>query len=355
MTNIVTDYGAVADASYARAVFTISLGSPNLSSTTALWSSGDVGKNIVVGGAGASGNPLQTTILSFTDSQHIVLNTNALTALSSYTGIVSWATTNNATAFANYNAAMQGATDTLTIPAGTYLISAGNQSLFDGISNLTVNATGATLTGGIFDICPGGMHQDNTHQARTQQANAGSNSVTLITPSQTSLFTVGQWALMTGLDMQGAGFPTNQFYFDYVLVSAINAGTGVITFTNTLTHTYLTTWPFNNGGGAFAPDYGGPATIYALRSQFNATFVFNGLTIAQDLPRILSGLDMTFNSCTCVAANGMFPTLAKSVVMSGCDWSNCGVEADKMVDTWSVTNGTNIATISFQSSSFNLF
>ena len=54
----------------------------------------------------------------------------------------------------------------------------------------------------------------------------------LLTPSQTALYSVGNYALITGFDLQGSwqghgyGYPTNPHYFEYVLVSSINAALG---------------------------------------------------------------------------------------------------------------------------------
>lgn len=56
-------------------------GSPNLGSATAAFVSGDVGKTICVGGAGVSGAPLVTTILTFTDATHVVLAAAASTTV----------------------------------------------------------------------------------------------------------------------------------------------------------------------------------------------------------------------------------------------------------------------------------
>ena len=59
-------------------------GSPNLACTTSTpFTSADAGRPIIVRGAGASGADLVTTILTFTDSGHVVLNSNAGTAVSS--------------------------------------------------------------------------------------------------------------------------------------------------------------------------------------------------------------------------------------------------------------------------------
>ena len=60
---------------------TITSGSPNLSSATDLWTAGDVGKTVRVTAAGAAGGNLDTTIITFTDTKHVVLNNNAGTTV----------------------------------------------------------------------------------------------------------------------------------------------------------------------------------------------------------------------------------------------------------------------------------
>jgi len=43
--------------------------------------------------------------------------------------------------------------------------------------------------------------------------------------------------------MMGFGQPPNPFWYEYVYITNINAGTGVITFQSPLENTYLDTWP----------------------------------------------------------------------------------------------------------------
>lgn len=67
------------------ATVSISSSSPNLSSTTAIFEAGMVGQAIQVPGAGTAGGNLQAYIKTFTDSQHVVLDRNASTTLTSQT------------------------------------------------------------------------------------------------------------------------------------------------------------------------------------------------------------------------------------------------------------------------------
>jgi hypothetical protein len=90
-----------------------------------------------------------------------------------------------------------------------------------------------------------------------------SGSVTLLTPRQASLFQVGNWALIAGLDMMGYGHPSNTAFFEYVQITAINPNTGAITFAAPLRNGYKSTWPLYFAGNANQTDQGGPATLCA--------------------------------------------------------------------------------------------
>lgn len=76
------DYGVKADGITVTATVSISSGTPNLTATGATFTANDAGKIIFVEGAGTTGGWLQSTILTFTDATHVVLNNNAATTVS---------------------------------------------------------------------------------------------------------------------------------------------------------------------------------------------------------------------------------------------------------------------------------
>jgi len=76
----VDDYGAVGDGKYISTT-SITSGSATLTAGYAAFSASDVGKAIVVDGAGVGGANLETTILSFTSSTQVVLAANASTTV----------------------------------------------------------------------------------------------------------------------------------------------------------------------------------------------------------------------------------------------------------------------------------
>jgi len=335
--NIVTDYGAVADGEWATTTLNVTAGANVLTASSALWVAGDVGKSIVVPTL-AFGSSHHTTITAVGGGgTQATLAVNCPYTLTAYSAIVAWGT-NNETAFQNFKNAYQGQTVTLTIPAGGYLISSGNfGGLFDGIRNITVNATGATLCGDLWQIQASAQYEAAGHSARTASVTAGATSVTLTTPSQASRFIVGDYAMMSGFDMQNLGYPTNHALFEYLRISAINAGTGQITFSTPLVNSYLSTWPVYNATGT---DFGGPATLYAMDPRFDHTCVVNGLTVAQFNQYGVSGLSLTFNNCVFegVGQIGPHPTMAKIVTFNNCTSLGSTLEVDKLVETFTMTN-----------------
>jgi len=166
MPDIVADYGAVGDAEWTTTTLNITSGTTTLTASDPIWTSMDVGKSIVLPPP-PFGSPHWTTIAAFNSPTQITLADNATSTLTSYAAIVAWGTDSTA-AFQAFKDDHQGETVTLTIPAGTYLISSGNfLGMWDGIRNITVNATGATLCGATFTISALGQYEAPGHTART--------------------------------------------------------------------------------------------------------------------------------------------------------------------------------------------
>lgn len=357
--NIVTDYGAVGDATQVFIPITASgtaVSAPSAGS--AVWVPGDATKKISIGhagGAGGGGGIAYTGTIQTVagDGKSITVSPSITFAITAETVIIAWATTDNTTAFTTFRDAFQGASVTLTIPAGVYLITSGNVNLFSGITNLTVNGVGgATITGGTFGIGAGAdFVADTVHSARTVTANAGDTTITLVTAAQASRFTVNQWCCMTGLDLQGTGQPPNFRFFEFVLPTQINGG--VITLASPLKYTYLSSWPHYSDSPI---DLGGPATLYALDAAWDFTAVFNNLTIAYNANLNAHGRSLTFNNCT-FAGTGPFPSVNHDWTLNNCVWTNnFSMEVDKEVEVLVVNGGTigSGSSLIVQSSSVNL-
>jgi hypothetical protein len=245
----------------------------------------------------------------------------------------------------------------LTIPGGSVCML--NNSFARGIKKLLVLGYGATIkqnnaAGNGFALGGRGVFQDNRHSSRLATVAAGSAKVTLLTPRESSRFTVGGWALIAGFDLQGYGYPPNPHFFEYVQITAINAAIGEITFAAPLKNSYKSSWPLNWSGSHLEADQGGPATLYALDPTWDTEVEYRGLTIARpEAQTYANGRSITYRD---VIFTGQFcgvPT--QNLVWQAIDteMSECVMEADKLVGTM-VLDGVTIRSIVFQSSSIDL-
>lgn len=255
----------------------------------------------------------------------------------------------------------------LDIPAGIYVFGTHtfDPSFNNGVKQLLVNITStATFAGLMYHLAGLGQYQDDAHVARTASVAAGSNFVDLLTPSLVSLFTVGQYAQMTGLNLQGNGYPSNQHWNEYLLVSAIDSNPvsptyGRVTFATPLRHAYLSTWPDSGAPDSFT--LAGAAALYAINPTWDTEVTYQGdLTITSPTPMDATGRDVTFDGTsfpggafTDSGQAGFFPTQNQSARLLNCDLSTCVVEADKLVTSIKIVN-TLINVLGFQSSSIEL-
>lgn len=189
------DYGGVCNVQSVNRTATIGAGSPDLSldaGDPATFVSGDIGKTIVVQGAGASGGTLVTTILTFTNSRAVVLAANATTARSSAATYISFGTDDTA-AFNAFKAAAQGSAPIqLNLPGNCgYSPSGGGAgiAMFYGIRDLIVAGNGSATSSvvnlkgstGNFLFGALGQIQNNSNSVRTEDVTAGDSCVTLKT------------------------------------------------------------------------------------------------------------------------------------------------------------------------------
>jgi hypothetical protein len=248
----------------------------------------------------------------------------------------------------------------LTVPSSantcSFLTPGLGQSIFAGLKNFLLDANGATFSdgGGVGGYFLGGgsaagTYFDNVHSARTQTAAKGSSCVTLITAGQTSLYNVGEWVLMGGIDPMGFGDPANPMIYEWTKVAS--KGVGTVCFTNVLAHTYKSTWPLYNGGDAFHSDQGGPATLYAMQQNWDTVQEYANLRISQTIaPTQAIGRDITWRNPSFVGGNCTFPTQNMRYRVIGGDMSGCTIEIDKIIGTVLYQN-LPIRQLNFQSAS----
>jgi hypothetical protein len=137
------------------------------------------------------------------------------------------------------------------------------------IKNFTLWAYGATSDAYIGH---GPFPTSNTTVGLLQSAATNDTSVTLITAGDSSNYSVGQWICVCGLELQNGGYPPNFQFYDLRLITAINAGTGVISLNAPLSHVCLSTWPSNN-----VKD--GPCAVWPLLASWNSIATVYGLTV----------------------------------------------------------------------------
>ena len=196
--NIVTDGGAACNGdvvTVTRSV-TIAKGARVLSVSADTFTSGDVGKAIVIPGAGNSGGKLFAYIQSFTNAQSVILDRSAATGLSVASKDISYGTDDapKFMAFNKWARANQGAKQVvLTVPNGANCwfgssvwstsVSLGN-AWAAGINNLIVEGAGATINSvggagfwlGGRGVCQAGIASANGCSARIETAQAGANA-----------------------------------------------------------------------------------------------------------------------------------------------------------------------------------
>lgn len=363
--NIKIDYGAAGDGQVTTATLTISSGSKNLSSSTNLWSSGDVGKRIAIAGAGVTNdpaNPLSTllsTISTFTDAQHVVIADNAVTSLSGVSKLVEWGT-NDSAAFTNFKNDFQGQTGVqLDIPAGRYCFAGTGIGVGFGfgITGLTVIGSGSPIlsdmlgagNGWFLGGVVGAIKGDGTKVwGKTATVNAGATTIVLKTAADVLAFSANKWAVMTGLDLFGpGGFPPDPHFYEFVFVTAVHTGTtnsgggdpSTVTVQDPLRNTYKSTWPEWQPETLGVVYLGGPATLYALQPAWDCEQEYVGLVISC-IPTLYNsiGRKITFTGGSSPVF-GPNCSVCKDVFITNHDIAALW-EVDKMTDNVTITGGT---------------
>lgn len=389
--NIVTDGGATcsgAGVQVTRDLTTVN-GNPVISVSVDTFVGGDVGKLIILPGAGFGGSTRTTTITAvaaFAAGKQDV--TVALAPQTTLTGVSTTITYgfDDAPKFVTFNTwarANQGASNqvVLTIPNGStcWFGTANNISgvsllnaFAAGINNLIVEGTGATISSvngfgfqlggqGISQI---GLTQATGKSARIQTVAAGASQVTLTAASfaagYISRFSAGGWIMLGGIDPQGLwnspfGFPPNARYFEWRQMTNVDTGTGVITLDRPLTNTYLDTWPNWNTGNAVEVDQGGPGTIYAISDTWNTSVEYRGLTINQTGQVYAQSRNVTYRNVTFGGVLGGIPTQNEVWSAYNTTWGPGTVmETDKLVGTM-IMDTVYVPRLDFQSVSTDLF
>lgn len=320
------------------------------------FAAGDVGKAILLYGAGSAGSRSDVALLSTitaVSGANITINDNALTTLSSASVEVLFGT-DNTTPLNNFNtwALTQNPSPvTLTVPAGVVVTNmTGSIRPFKGIKFLTVQGAGKALTsfaqldsgqlyfGGSDPVNHNGLTDAGGNSARIYTALAGATTIQLKDITYASKFAANRYIKITGFDMQGInnqpyGYPPNPFYYEDNYITSIAGDT--FNLLNPLANTYKETWPnWNSGDRTFEADPGGPATVYMPDASYDTEITLNDFTI--DNPHFQSvahGRKVILNRVSNTGGTGIYPTQNGYFEANSTDWPNANLEMDKINGT----------------------
>jgi hypothetical protein len=164
----------------------------------------------------------------------------------------------------------------------------------------------------------------------------GSNTITLVTLGDYTKFRINGYVLIMALDLQGAGYPPNNHYFEYAKISAINSGTGIITLNKNLRNGYKSTYPLYYAGSSSLLTSGGPAVAFQLCETWDVEYEVWGLLVTDPSQTLVSARSSHFVDCNFSGA-GATPTVSQSVVFERCTWGDQqgdvqGPEIDKSIE-----------------------
>lgn len=116
------DFGALGNGVTVNGALTTTATSPAITMTNAVFTAADVGKLVIVPGAGTAGVALVTTISTFTDATHVSLAANAVTSQTAIAQVLTYGTNDTTAIQLAVNNTCLGCT--LRFPNGIYLLNA---------------------------------------------------------------------------------------------------------------------------------------------------------------------------------------------------------------------------------------
>lgn len=338
--------------------------------------SGDTGKYILIHGPGSGGfdGTWLFTTMTFVSSSQVTLGTNATKTLTAASAYCAWGN-DDGPAFRAFNTWAQAQSDSITLTLGTskkFIFATGEAaprggSLSWGVTQtLTIQGTGSSSTKLIYCGVSGSFGFGATNYlksgdgtwggssiftARLNTVLAGSSQALCKTIADASLFTTNTWALLSSTDLMGTGQPPNPFLFEYVYMTNVNTGSGVITFQNSVSNAYLDTLPnFSAGTAGAQPDEGGPATLYVLDPGWNVDATFQGFTFINGFGQATTkARKLVFRDVTVPDTAGLIPTGSKAVEFYNCNLSSYQMEIDKITESV-IFDATVTGQLLFQSS-----
>ena len=174
------------------------------------------------------------------------------------------------------------------------------------------------------------------------------NTINLINISDASKFWVGGWICIDALDLQSgfgnaSSYPPNNHYFEFLQVSAINAGTGVLTLATRTRNGYSAHFPIFNDGSTTVgtgPSNGGPAIIWPFSPDWDMEQEILGIHVTKfGFQTVCNSRKIKFIDCQ-FDGQGPVPSVQQSFIMENCLLiaHNNSLELDKMVEYVRFTN-----------------
>lgn len=270
--------------------------------------------------------------------------------------------TSDVTAISNWRTAAIAANPTtavLYIPPGSRcVIDSGSTSLIwdgtlanAGVQNSVIWMYDATISSpNGLRLGAAGFFEDTTHEAFIQSTTIGDVSVTLVTAADSSIFSVGDWIAVTGIELQTCcGFPPNFQRYEFRQITAITGTTTkVISFSGALDFQYLSTWPSIQSDASMGNN--GPAKIFKMAPSWNISHTIYGgfgiVTTFSNSQDTVQGRSVTITDFTSYAENTS-ASVGYNITLNRTNTS--GMEIDKVITNLTMVANAVRSNLTFQS------
>lgn len=260
-----------------------------------------------------------------------------------------------------------GAVVKLNVEPGSYLFDHSKcQGFLEGIARLEIEGPGAIFTN-IFDPLSNDRNFNfelpwgrGSRPLMGYDGSLASKDIVKITKGENyfeckgeldEFFKLGNWYIITSLDIQYYGYPPNADRFEFVQIANLDRRRGIVFLGSKIVRDHSTTFP---DGGSALPC--GKARVWALDREgasWNIEHIYNGLQInkcphSKLVYTTITGKSFRFVNCI---LPGVSQSVARDVSIIGGE-IKLSSEPDKLVEFCSY-DGVDMLDVSFQSSSIN--
>jgi hypothetical protein len=267
-----------------------------------------------------------------------------------------------------FQTANPGAPVTLIIPPGSNCLintcptASDGGTAFSSITNITIIATGATITIGSGGCTNWAGSVVNPWTADKFNPNTiGDTCVTMTVPGAEANYPVGRWVLIGGQGVQVNSFPPNYANWEFQQVASDTGGK--VCFTAPMVNFYPNDARagIDLTGQNCSNNYcGGPGALTLMIPAWGGYFHTIGGTWHADAVggTHWSMKTVIFDNVNWPAINPLgsnqcwFPTLLGTVTFNNSTFTNCNVEVDKEIDQI-IVNNSSFRVLQFQSPSYH--